>query len=122
MAFVSNEKGAIKLAGFTPPLVKVFGTYLSSGGGTGGIISPGFNNSSGTLTAVTDGGGFNGASFAAGARKIVGPIKLTPTLSDATQAGAAIAYNTTRDRDEATIVTTADTGGMYEFNCIDNGS
>lgn len=122
MAFVTVEQGAIKLAGFTPPLVLVWGTYLSSAAGTGGIISPGYNNSSGTLTAVSDGGGANGESLAKGARKIVGPIHLTPTLSDATAPGAAVAYNTTRDRDEATIVTTADTGGKYALLCLDNGA
>lgn len=115
MAFVTAETNVRRIDGSNPPLLVVTGTYLSSSGGTGGIISPGYNNASGTLTAVS-------GSKAVGARKIVGPIKLTPTLSDATAPGAAIAYNATRDRDEATIVTTADTGGMYEMICEDNGA
>lgn len=121
MAFVTVEKSVSKIQS-SPALLLVEGTYLSSGGGTGGIISPGYNNSSGTLTAVSDGGGANGESLAKGARKIVGPVILTPTASDATTPGGAVAYNTTRDRDEITIATTADTGGKYAFHCLDNGA
>ena len=122
MAFVTTELGSEKIAGSAPARVRVWGTYLSSGGGTGGIISPGYNNSSGTLTAVSNGPGANGASYGAGARKIIGAPTLLPTLSDATVPGGAIAFNTTRDRDELTIVTTADTGGRYEMLCEDNGA
>lgn len=114
MAFVTTEEEVIKFAGFTPPLVLVKGSYLSSGGGTGGVVSPGYNNSSGTLTAVT-------GSEAVGCRKIIADW-YRPTLSDASAPGAAVAYNTTRDRDEATIVTTADTGGKYYLLCLDNGA
>src|SRR5690348_8009799 len=110
MAFVTTETNAIRLSGFTPALVLVTGTYLSSGGGTGGVISPGYTNASGTLTAVATGN-------STGCRKIIGAPLLVPTLSDATAPGGAVAYNTTRDRDEFTIVTTADTGGIYVMLC-----
>lgn len=112
MAFVTAQTNVISLAGFSPALVMITGTYVSSAGGTGGIISPGYTNASGTLTAVT------GVSSAC--TKIVSAIA-TPTLSDATAPGGAIANNATRDRDEFTIVTTADTAGTYTLLCLKNG-
>lgn len=118
MAFVTTQTNVIPLAGFTPPLVLVTGTYLSSGGGTGGVISPGYTNSSGTLTAVTASAG---QASAAGCTQML-YAQATPTLSDASAPGGAIAQNTTRDRDEFTIVTTADTGGTYLLVCLNNGA
>lgn len=114
MAFVTTETKVVRTAGYQPAVTRIYGTYLSSAGGTGGIVSPGYTNSSGTLTASTLDG-------SAGCRKIIN-IHFTPTSNDATAPGAAIAYNTTRDRDEATMVTTADTGGIYMIECVDNGA
>lgn len=115
MAFVTTETSAVQLGGFTPPLVLVSGTYLSSAGGTGGVISPGYNNASGTLTAVS-------GSAAAGCTTIIGAPILLPTLSDATAPGGVVAQNNTRDRQEVTIVTTADTGGTYSMICTNFGA
>lgn len=117
MAFVTTQTNAIKLGGNTPALVLVTGTYLSSGGGTGGIVSPGYTNASGTLTAVTNTAGFGDA---VGCTKMLF-AEFTPTLSDATAPGGAIAFNSTRSRDEFTLVTTADTGGTYVLYCLNNG-
>lgn len=113
MAFVTAQTNVIRQAGYIPALLVITGTYLNTAGDTGGIISPGYSNASGTLTAYTD------ASI--GGRKIVSAV-LTPTLSDATAPGGAVAYNLTRDRDEFTIVTTANTGGTYKIECLDNGA
>lgn len=113
MAFVTTETAVIRNGGDSPATMRVYGTYLSSAGGTGGIIAAGYTNSSGTLTAT--------ASGALGGRTILNCV-LTPTLSDATQAGGAISYNTTVDRDVFTCVTTADTGGIYMLECLDNGA
>lgn len=119
MAFVTTQTSAIKLAGFTPAIVLVTGTYLSTGGDTGGIVSPGYTNSSGTLTAVTNTGAYGDAS---GCTKMLCKPILTPTLSDATAPGASgPTFNATRSRDESTIVTTADTGGTYVLVCLNNG-
>ena len=114
MAFVTAETQVIKTAGYQPAMTIVFGTYTNSAGGTGGIISPGYTNSSGTLTAITN-------AESVGCRKII-DIHFRPTTNDATAPGAAVAYNTTRDRDEATIVTTADSTGTYVIFCRDNGA
>lgn len=117
MAFVTTQTNAIKSAGYTPALVLVTGTYLSSAGDTGGVISPGYTNASGTFTAVTNTGAYGDAS---GCTKMLF-FQLSPTLSDATAPGGAIAFNATRSRDEVTIVTTADTGGTYCLYCLNNG-
>lgn len=113
MAFVTTEDQAIRLGGFTPALIFVKGTYANSGGGTGGIVSPGYTNSSGTLTATT--------SAAVGGRTIIADW-FTTIAADATTIASAVAYDTTRDRDEATITTVANTSGRYFLLCLDNGS
>lgn len=118
MAFVTTQTGVVVVGGNTPGVIKVYGTYLSSAGGTGGVISPGYTNSSGTLTAVSP--TITGNNVGTGAIKMLF-CNFTPTSNDATAPGAAIAFNSTRDRDEATIVTTADTGGIYELTCLVNG-
>lgn len=115
MAFVTNETNVVKMAGYTPALVLVTGTYTNSGGGTGGVVSPGYTNSSGTLTAIT-----NAAS--AGCRTMVGSPWFQPGTEDATTPKSVVAYNTTRDRDECTLTTAADSTGFYFMYCLDNGS
>lgn len=114
MAFVTTETNVIPLAGFTPPLMLVTGTYANSGSGTGGIIAAGYTNSSGTLTAIS-----NAASI--GGRAIVADW-YRPTTNDATAPGAAVTYNTTYDAQIATLVTTADSTGNYYLLCINNGA
>lgn len=118
MAFVTTQTRVVLSAGYTPPLMYVYGTYLSSGGGTGGVIEAGYTNSSGTLTAVTAAPGTNSGI---GGVKILQCI-LTPTASDATAPGAAISFDATNQRDKATIVTTADTGGVYCLVCTNTGA
>lgn len=113
MAFVTTETLVVREGGSSPARMHVYGTYLNSAGGTGGIIAAGYTNSSGSLTATTSGG--------LGGRKILTCV-LTPTLSDVTAPGGAITYNTTIDSDIFTCVTTVDTGGTYKLECLDNGN
>jgi len=115
MAFVTTQTSFQRLAGFTPPLILITGTYLSSGGGTGGVVSPGYNNSSGAFTAAT--GDFLPTL---GGRKILNCIFNTSAQNLAT-VGSVQAFNTTRLRDELTITTDANTGGTYTLLCEDRG-
>lgn len=120
MAFVTTETNAEVLSGFTPNIVLIQGTYLSSGGGTGGVIAPGYANSSGSFTATSSTNSTLGA-VTIGARNILFAA-FTPTLSDATAPGGAISYNATLDEQVFTLVTTADTGGTYQLWCLNNGA
>lgn len=113
MAFVTTQTAVIQVAGTTPPTLKVYGTYTNSAGGTGGILSAGYTNASGTLTAVAD------ASI--GGRTILQCYINTKT-ADATTVAQVQAYNTTRDRDEVTITTVADGTGTYVLECVDSGA
>lgn len=114
MAFVTTQTAVVAQAGYTPAIVKIYGTYVSSSSGTGGVVSPGYTNSSGTLTAVT-------GDASVGARKILG-ITFTPATEDVTTPKSVVAYNTTRDRDECTLTTAADGTGTYCIECLDNGA
>lgn len=118
MSFVTTQEDVTYLSG-PGGLTLVSGTYLSAGGGTGGIVIPGYTNASGTLTAITpDAPGLN---VGAGCRNIHA-YWFTPTSNDATAPGAAKSYDsTTYDRDIITMVTTADTGGRYFMLCSDVG-
>lgn len=118
MAFVTTQTAVNYLDG-PGGYTLISGTYLSSSGGTGGIIAAGYTNASGTLTAVS--APAPGLNTGIGGRKIISCI-LTPTLSDATAPGGAISYNTTLDADVFTCVTTADTGGLYTLICKDRGA
>lgn len=113
MAFVTTETLVIRNAGYTPAVLEVFGTYTNSAGGTGGVIAAGYTNASGTLTAVTGSAGLGG-------RKIL-DFSFTPTTNDATAPGGAKSYDTTLDADKVTMVTTADSTGIYRLICQDNG-
>jgi len=115
MAFVTTETNVVRNAGDSPATIRVYGTYLSSAGGTGGILAAGYTNSSGTLTAVSP------VTGSVGGRTIIN-CTLTPALSDVTAPGGVKSYNTTVDSDVFTIVTTADTGGIYMLECLDNGN
>jgi len=112
MAFVTAQTTVIQQAGYTPATLKIYGSYTNSAGGTGGIISPGYTNASGTLTAVAD------ASI--GGRKILGVV-ITPSTQDATTPAAVVAYNSTRDRYDVTLTSVADATGTYILECNDNG-
>jgi hypothetical protein len=120
MAFVTTQTGATWGGGNTPALIVVTGTYLSSAGDTGGVVSPGYTNASGTLTAVPS-SAYNTSGNASGCTQILSAI-FTPTLSDATAPGGVKAFNATRSRDEFTLVTTANTGGTYTLICTNNGA
>ncbi len=112
--FVTTETNVIRNAGDSPATIRVYGTYLSSAGATGGAIAPGYTLTGGTYTA-----GSNPASL--GARTIVN-VTITPTLSDTAVAGGVVSYNTTLDRDVFTLISVADTGGIYMLECLDNGN
>lgn len=112
MAFVTAQTSVIQTGGYTPAILKIYGSYTNSAGGTGGVISPGYTNASGTLTAVAD------ASI--GGRTILGVV-ITPTTEDVTTPKAIVAYNATRDRDEITITGVANSTGTYIIDCKDNG-
>ena len=114
MAFVTAETNVFNLGGSPKPIMLVTGTYTNSAGGTGGIIAAGYTNSSGTLTAIS-----NAASI--GGRVILGLV-LSPNAADATAPGYAKSYNTTLDADVATIVTAADSTGVYYLVCNDAGA
>lgn len=115
MAFVTTETNAIRLAGFTPALLFVTGTYTSSAGGTGGLIDAGYTNSSGTLTAVSP------ATASIGGRSIVA-FWTQQTTEDVTTPKIAIAYNSTLDRQEVTLTSAANGTGNYYMLCLDNGA
>lgn len=121
MAFVTTETLVVRNAGDSPATMKIYGTYLSSAGGTGGVIAPGYSNSSGTFTAASASNASAPNAASLGGRTILF-CTLTPTLSDATAPGGVKSYNTTLDEDVFTIVTTADTGGTYVLECLDNGN
>ncbi len=111
--FVTTQTSVISLAGFTPPLLLVAGTYTSSAGATGGELAAGYSLTGGTYTAIAD------ASI--GGRKIV-YCTLTQKTEDVTTPKIAIAYNTTLDRDGVTLTSVADGTGTYMLLCLDNGS
>jgi hypothetical protein len=114
MAFVTTETSVTELAGSPRPKLLVCGTYTSSAGGTGGVLAPGYTNSSGTFTAIS------GAQSVDG-RKILSTW-ITPLTSTATQPGGVVSYNSTLDSDVFTVVTTADTAGKYMLLCTDAGA
>lgn len=116
MAFVTTQTAVVQQGGYTPAIIKIYGTYASSAGGTGGTITPGYTNSSTTLTAVAD--------ASAGARDIVGNagVVITPGTEDVTTPKIAIAYDTTVDRDQITLTTVANGTGTYIIECYDNGA
>jgi len=119
MAFVTVQTNATNVAGVgSPPLLMITGTYLNTGGDTGGAIAAGYNNSSGTFTAVPSQNGIVNTGI--GGRTILF-ADFTPTLSDATAPGGVKSYDATLDADVFTVVTTADTGGTYRLWCLDNG-
>lgn len=126
MAFNSVQTSVTELAGFTPPLVLITGTYVCDAGTTGGVISPGYNNAAGTLAAATTGPGAGGAGcgqiVGSGVGGVGGVVTVIPTLSDATAPGGATAFNATRSRDEFTLVCTANSTGVYSMLCQNNGS
>lgn len=117
MAFVTTQTNVVELTGSQPPLLLVTGTYTSSAGDTGGAIAAGYTNSSGTFTAVSNS---LGADTGSGGRKIIS-YSLTPNLSDTTAPGGVLSYNATLDSDVLTIITVADTAGVYSLLCMDNG-
>lgn len=127
MAFNTVQTSVTELAGFTPALVLITGTYTNTGGDTGGVISPGYNNANGVFTAATTGPGAGGAGCtqivgSGGASGVGGVVSLTPTTNDVTAPGGVTGFNTTRSRDEFTLVVTADADGVYSMLCLNNGS
>lgn len=113
MAFVTTESSALQIQG-PKPMLLVFGTYTSSASGTGGVIQAGYTNSSGTLTAVS-------GSASTGGRKILACLP-SPTTEDVTTTKAVISYDTTNDRDQATLTTAANGTGNYVLICDDAGA
>lgn len=119
MAFVTTETNVIALAGGPRPLVLVSGTYTNTAAGTGGIIMPGYTNSSGTFTAITYA---TGAQSASGARRVISSW-LQTTTEDATTPKTATAYESTSyDRDQVTITTVANGTGNYYILAEDAGA
>lgn len=114
MAFSTTETAVIRESGYQPAKTIIYGTYTSSGGGTGGVIAPGYTNVDGTFTAST-------LSGSAGCRFIVFPT-LTTGTADAVTPISAVSYNTTLDRQVVTITTSANGTGFYMLECYDNGT
>jgi hypothetical protein len=114
MAFVTTETAAVSGGGSFPALVEITGTYTSSGGGTGGVIAPGYTNSSGSFTAVT-------AGLSTGCLKIF-YVTLTPTTEDATTPKAIVSYDSTLDRDIVTVTSVANATGTYLLKCYNTGA
>lgn len=114
MAFVTAQTAVVATAGYTPAMVKIYGTYTNSGGGTGGTITPGYTNSSATLTAVS-------GDASVGARKVLG-CTIIPGTEDATTPKIATAYDATVDRDQVTLTTVSNGTGFYILDCLDNGA
>lgn len=119
--FVTTETNVVRNAGDSPATIRIYGTYVSSASATGGEIRPGYSLTGGTYTAAsaTNAAAPNPASL--GGRAIINAT-FTPTLSDATAPGGAISYSSTSDGQVFTLVTTADTGGIYMIECFDNGN
>lgn len=119
--FVTTETNVVRNGGDSPATIRIYGTYLSSAGATGGAIAPGYSLTGGTYTAASSSNASapNAASF--GGRTILNAT-ITPALSDTAVAGGVVSYNTTLDRDVFTLISVADTGGVYMIECLDNGS
>lgn len=115
MAWATTETNTVILSGFTPNLVLVMGTYASSGGSTGGIISPGYTAADAVLTAVSP------ATGSIGGRDIIG-CWLQPTTEDVTCPKTAVAYATTPDADQVTVTSAANGTGNYYILAINNGA
>lgn len=95
MAFTVTETKLVLLAG---GVAKLYGTYLSDSGSTGGVISPG--NSATTVS------GSSGIRF-------MDEVKLMPSTSSPAATRYAIAYNATTDTTECTVTTAANEGGRF---------
>jgi hypothetical protein len=52
MAFNSTQTSVTYFGGNTPALVRITGTYECTGGDTGGVIAPGYNNAAGFLVLL----------------------------------------------------------------------
>lgn len=121
MSFVTAEVSAQVLSGFTPNIILIQGTYTNAGSGTGGVIAPGYANSSGSFTLTSVGNATLGA-VTVGGRQILN-AQFTPATNDATAPGAPVAtYDATLDRYIVTLVTTADSTGTYQLWCLNNGA
>lgn len=114
MPFVTVETDVIKTAGYQPALTIIKGTFTSSGGSTGGVISPGYNNNNGTFTASTLG--------SIGCRNIFFGPEVASSSASPSETQSVIAYDTTRDRFEITFTTGANQTGTYKIECYDNGA
>lgn len=115
MAWATTETGVQVLSGFTPNLVLIEGTYASSGGATGGIISPGYTAADAVLTAISP------ATGSIGARDIIA-CWTQPATEDVTTTKAVTAYNSTTDADQVTLTTAANGTGAYFILGLNNGA
>ena len=127
MAFNSTQTSVTYFGGNTPALVRITGTYACDGGTTGGVIAPGYNNAAGVFSAATTGPGAGGEGAnsivgAIGASQAGGVVTFTPTTNDATAPGGVSSFNTTLSRTVFTMVCTANSTGVYEMWCLNNGA
>lgn len=114
MAFATTETSVTILSGFTPNFMLIIGTYVSSSSGTGGVISPGYTNASGSLTAIS-------GAASIGGRDIVG-FWTQPATEDVTCTKAVTAYSSTTDADQVTLTTATDGTGVYFILALNNGA
>ena len=114
MAWATTETGTQVLSGFTPNLILIEGTYASSGGSTGGIISPGYTAADAALTAIA-------GAASIGARDIIA-VWTQPSTEDVTTTKAVVAYAPTPDADQVTLTTAANGTGAYYILAINNGA
>lgn len=119
--FVTTETSVVRNGGDSPATLRVYGTYLSSAGATGGAIAPGYSLTGGTYTAASASNTSAPNPASLGGRTILF-ASFTPTSNDATAPGGAISYSSTLDEQVITIVTDANVGGIYMLECLDNGN
>lgn len=114
MAWATTETSVQILSGFTPNIVLISGTYASSGGSTGGIISPGYTAADAVLTAIS-------GAASIGARDIFA-VWTQPSTEDVTTTKAVTAYSSTTDADQVTLTTAANGTGAYYILGYNNGA
>ena len=109
MAFATTElESFVETSGATAKRILI-GTYASSGGSTGGVISPGTPSSGSAASGSTN---IRKISF----------VTYTNTSATPSAIQSVVAYSATTDRDEVTITTAANQTGKYRIEGDDMGA
>lgn len=106
MAATITETHVVKTAGYTPALIRVYGTFNTAGGTSSGVIKPGENDTN--------------VSGSIGCRTILSWGLVNNANSNAFK--VVKSYDTTHDGDILTVTCTANDTFNFWVEGIDNGA